>query len=62
MKKVLERQPTKAITVSVDMKDVDRAAKKVCSNTLLLSASGVTKFMMRSSYYITERYVWRLGG
>lgn len=29
MKKVLEKRPTKAITVYVDMKDVDRAAKKV---------------------------------
>ena len=29
VKKVLEKQPTKAITVFVDMKDVDRAAKKV---------------------------------
>ena len=28
VKKVLERRPTKAITVYVDMKDVDRAAKK----------------------------------
>jgi hypothetical protein len=29
VKKVLEKRPTKAITVYVDMKDVDRAAKKV---------------------------------
>jgi len=29
MKKVLEKHPTRAITVYVDMKDVDRAAKKV---------------------------------
>ena len=28
MKRVLERRPTRAITVFVDMKDVDRAAKK----------------------------------
>ena len=28
MKKVLEKRPTKAITVFVDMKDIDRAAKK----------------------------------
>jgi hypothetical protein len=28
VKKVLERQPMRAITVFVDMKDVDRAAKK----------------------------------
>jgi hypothetical protein len=28
VKKVLEKRPTKAITVFVDMKDVDRAAKK----------------------------------
>jgi hypothetical protein len=33
VKKVLERQPTRAITVFVDMKDIDRAAKKVCSST-----------------------------
>jgi hypothetical protein len=32
VKKVLERRPTRAITVFVDMKDVDRAAKKVCAN------------------------------
>ena len=31
MKKVLEKRPTRAITVFVDMKDVDKAAKKVCS-------------------------------
>jgi hypothetical protein len=29
VKKVLEKRPTKAIIVYVDMKDVDRAAKKV---------------------------------
>jgi hypothetical protein len=29
VKKVLEKRPTRAITVYVDMKDVDRAAKKV---------------------------------
>jgi len=29
MKRVLKRWPTKAITVYVDIKDVDRAAKKV---------------------------------
>jgi hypothetical protein len=29
VKKVLEKWPTKAITVYVDMKDIDRAAKKV---------------------------------
>ena len=28
MNKVLEKRPTKAITVFVDMKDIDRAAKK----------------------------------
>jgi hypothetical protein len=28
VKKVLEKRPTKAITVFVDMKDIDRAAKK----------------------------------
>ena len=29
VKRVLERRPTKAITVYVDMKDIDKAAKKV---------------------------------
>jgi hypothetical protein len=29
VKKVLEKRPTRAITVYVDMKDVDKAAKKV---------------------------------
>jgi len=29
VKRVLERRPTKAITVYVDMKDIDRAAKKI---------------------------------
>jgi hypothetical protein len=33
VKKVMKRQPTRAITVFVDMKDVDHAAKKaqVCA-------------------------------
>ena len=29
VKRVLERRPTKAITVYVDIKDIDRAAKKI---------------------------------
>ena len=45
MKKVLERRPTKAITVFVDMKDVDRAAKKV--HATLLFISGVTEAMQQ---------------
>ena len=35
VKKVLEKRPTKAITVYLDMKDVDRAAKKVCVSGLI---------------------------
>jgi len=35
VKKVLERQPMRAITVFVDMKDVDRAAKKVCATVMV---------------------------
>jgi hypothetical protein len=34
VKKVLEKQPTKAITIYVDMKDVDCAAKKVDASNL----------------------------
>lgn len=34
MNKVLKRHPTKAITVFVDMKDVERAARKVCASIL----------------------------
>lgn len=53
VKKVLDRQPTKAITVFVDMKDVDKAAK-VCSYFL-----HITKYMMllchRKSYLKTQR-------
>ena len=33
VKKVLEREPTWAITVFVDIKDVDHAAKKVCDTS-----------------------------
>jgi hypothetical protein len=32
VKKVLEKRPTRAITVYVDMKDIERAAKKVCTS------------------------------
>jgi len=32
VKKVLEKRPTRAITVFVDMKDVEKAAKKVCAD------------------------------
>ncbi len=46
VKKVLEKRPTKAITVYVDMKDVDRVAKKVCA-----SVSQVTEYVTRISYY-----------
>ncbi len=35
VKKVLKLQPTKAITVFVDMKDVNHAAKKVCASAIL---------------------------
>jgi hypothetical protein len=28
--KILEKQPTRAITIFVDMKDVEKAANKVC--------------------------------
>jgi len=35
VKKVLERRPTRAITVFVDMRDVDKAAKKVCASTFV---------------------------
>lgn len=45
MKKVLERRPTKAITVFVDMKDVDRAAKKVRAMQLIIS--GVIEAMQQ---------------
>jgi hypothetical protein len=29
-KKILERQPTRAVVIFVDMKDVEKAANKVC--------------------------------
>jgi hypothetical protein len=45
VKKVLERRPTKAITVFVDMKDVDRAAKKVRAMQLIIS--GVIEAMQQ---------------
>ena len=35
VKKVLEKRPTKAITIYLDMKDVDRAAKKVYVSGLI---------------------------
>jgi hypothetical protein len=28
VKKIVERKPTKAVTISIDMKDVEKAAKK----------------------------------
>lgn len=33
VKKVLEKQPTRAITVFVDMKDVDKAARKASGDS-----------------------------
>ena len=54
VKKVLEKRPTRAITVFIDMKDVDKAAKKVCAIVLWMS----------DAYFLlsTERSIWRLGG
>ncbi len=54
VKKVLKRWPMKAITVLVDMKDVNKAAKKVCAS----SFGG----MILTSHFTTERYIWRLRG
>ena len=39
VKKLLEKRPTKAVTVYVDMKDVDRAAKKVCTSMIVLQVA-----------------------
>jgi hypothetical protein len=55
VKKVLVKRPTRPITVYVDMKDVDRAAK-VCISSI------VTKNISLTLYYATERWIWRLGG
>jgi capsule polysaccharide modification protein KpsS len=35
VRKVLKLQPMKAITVFVDMKDINHAAKKVCTSAIL---------------------------
>jgi hypothetical protein len=48
VKKVLERRPTRAITVFVDMKDIDKAVKKVS-----LVVSRVTNTPL--TYRTTER-------
>lgn len=47
VKKILERRPTKAITVFVDMKDVDKAAKKVCACGLM----GNEQYHLRTLLY-----------
>ena len=51
VKKVLKRQPTKAITISINIKNVDRSAKML----LIL-------MMIHAYYYILEGYIWRLKG
>lgn len=55
VKKVLKRRPTRAITVFVDMKDVDRAAKKVCANNFGGNCT-------HTHPTIERPYIWRLGG
>lgn len=55
MKKVLEKRPTRPITVYVDMKDVDRAAKKVRVVWLI-------KYVKLTPFHATESHIRRLRG
>jgi uncharacterized protein YlbG (UPF0298 family) len=55
VKKVLEKWPTRPITIYVDMKDVDRAAKKVCVVRL-------TKYVKLTPFNAIESHIGRLRG
>jgi hypothetical protein len=57
VKKMLEKQPPKAITVYVDMKDVDQAAKKVCACSFKGNCCIIQNFLLcyRKVHLETQR-------
>ena len=65
VKKLLEKRPIKAVTVYVDMKDIDRAAKKVCTSMIVLRVTKTNSHFLlyyRKMYLETQRMTVTMRG